>query len=335
MSKVTVIGSGTWGTALAQVCDDNGHEVIIYGNNSNQIDDINNNHKNSFYFGDEISLSPSIIATTDLKAAVKDADIIVVSVPSAALRSVLGQLNEAVEKKAIFINTAKGFDTEKNQRLSFVYKEVLREEILEGFVSLIGPSHAEEVIVRDLTCICAVSENEEASKKIAQTFSNSYFRVYFNNDEVGSEIGVAMKNAIAIASGILEGLGYGDNARAALCTRGLAEIVRFGVAVGGKKETYLGLTGLGDLIVTCYSFHSRNFTAGLQIGKADSVKEFLETNTKTVEGIRTIKVVKEMANEIGVEVPIVEALYRVVYEGATPSEQVGILMDRPIKKEGK
>ena len=335
MSKIAVIGSGTWGTALAQVADDNGHDVIIYGHNPNQVNDINNNHKNSFYFGDEVILSSSLKATTDLKTAIKDADIILISVPSAALRSVLEEINVLLDHPAIFINTAKGFDTEKNQRLSFVFKGVIDHSKLKGFVSLIGPSHAEEVIVRDTTCICAVSLDEKSAKYVAETFSNQYFRVYLNNDEVGSEIGVAMKNAIALASGILEGLGYGDNARAALCTRGLAEIVRFGVSQGGKPETYLGLTGLGDLIVTCYSFHSRNFTAGMQIGKDDSAKHFMETNTKTVEGIRTVKVIFEMALAAGVDVPIIDALYAVIYGGAKPSELVGTLMSRPLKKEGK
>lgn len=335
MSNIAVIGSGTWGTALAQVADDNGHHVIIYGHNPNQVNDINNNHKNSFYFGDDIILSPSITATTDLAYAIKDADIILMAVPSAALRSVLTEINGLLDHPAIFINTAKGFDTEKNQRLSFVFKGVVDPDKLKGFVSLIGPSHAEEVIVRDTTCICAVSLDEEASKFIAKTFSNTYFRVYLNNDEVGSEIGVAMKNAIALASGILEGLGFGDNARAALCTRGLAEIVRFGVSQGGKPETYLGLTGLGDLVVTCYSFHSRNFSAGLQIGKDDGAKHFMETNTKTVEGIRTVKVIFEMALAAGVELPIINALYAVLYGGTKPSELVTTLMSRPLKKEGK
>ena len=335
MSNIAVIGSGTWGTALAQVADDNGHHVIIYGHNPNQVNDINNNHKNSFYFGDDISLSPSITATTDLAYAIKDADIILMAVPSAALRSVLTEINGLLDHPAVFINTAKGFDTEKNQRLSFVFKGVIDPDKLKGFVSLIGPSHADEVIVRDTTCICAVSLDEEASKFIAKTFSNTYFRVYLNNDEVGSEIGVAMKNAIALASGILEGLGFGDNARAALCTRGLAEIVRFGVSQGGKPETYLGLTGLGDLVVTCYSFHSRNFSAGLQIGKDDGAKHFMETNTKTVEGIRTVKVIFEMALAAGVELPIINALYAVLYGGTKPSELVTTLMSRPLKKEGK
>ena len=331
--KVAILGSGTWGTALAQVLADNGQEVVLYGNQITQVDDINNNHRNSFFFGNDIVLPESLKATTNLKEAVHDKDIILISIPTAAYRSVLNDVSKVIEKPVIIINTAKGFDTEKNIRISDLIRECIPEEKRTAIVSLIGPSHAEEVIVRDLTCVCSVSLDIEAATLVAELFSNDYFRVYTNQDEVGSEIGVAMKNAIAIASGILEGLGFGDNARAALCTRGLAEIVRFGKYSGGKAGTYLGLTGLGDLIVTCYSFHSRNFTAGMQIGKDDGVENFFRTNTKTVEGIRTIKVIYQMAKEANIELPIIESLYRIVYEGEKPSKEIKILMNRPIKGE--
>lgn len=333
MKKVAIIGSGTWGTALAQVLADNGNDVLIYGNRQDQIDDINNNHKNSFFFGDEITLPESLKATTNLEEALEGREIILLSIPTAAYRSVLNQIVPLLKEPVVLINTAKGFDTEKDIRLSDLIRECVPLDKRKAIVSLIGPSHAEEVIVRDLTCICSVSLDLNVASEIAEIFSNEYFRVYTNTDEVGSEIGVAMKNAIAIASGILEGLGFGDNARAALCTRGLAEIVRFGKVFGGNAGTYLGLTGLGDLIVTCYSFHSRNFTAGMQIGKENGVENFFRTNTKTVEGIRTIKVVYHIAQEKGIELPIIEALYRIVYEGKKPSEEVTVLMTRPIKAE--
>lgn len=331
--KFAVLGSGTWGSALTQVLTDNGYDAIIYGKDQSQVDDINNNHKNTHYFGENIAFDPKIKATSSLAEAVKDRDVIILSVPTMAFREVLGNLVPLLTKKTIFINTAKGFDTEKDSRLSDLLRELIPEEYRYPIVSLIGPSHAEEVIVRDLTCVCAVSQDLDLAFKIAECFSNSYFRVYPNNDEIGSEIGVAMKNAIAIASGILKGLNYGDNARAALCTRGLAEMVRLGKSFGGKKTTYLGLTGLGDLIVTCYSFHSRNFTAGLKIGQDDSVEPFFETNTKTVEGIRTIKVIYEIAQEKGIELPIIEALYQVVYQKEKPSVVVSNIMNRPIKEE--
>lgn len=331
--KVAVIGSGTWGTALSQVLVDNGHDVVIYGREKSQVEDINNNHKNSQYFGDEIILSEKIIATTSLEECISNSDMILLSIPTSAMRSVLGEVKTILgTEKKIIINTAKGFDTEKNQRISELIKEVLGDN-LESVVSLIGPSHAEEVIVRDLTCIASVSDDEITAKKIAEIFSNQYFRVYFHKDVVGAEIGVAMKNAIALASGILEGLDYGDNARAALCTRGLAEIVKFGLIQGGQLKTYLGLTGLGDLIVTCYSFHSRNFKAGLEIGKQNSADEFLKNNKSTVEGIRTVKVIHEMSTQIGVELPIINSLYNILYKHASPSVEAHELMNRPLKAE--
>ncbi len=333
MSKIAIIGSGTWGTALAQTLNDNGHDVYLFGNKQEQIDDININHKNSFYFGDDIILDSKLKASTSLEEVVKGRDIILLSVPTAAMRSVLNQLVPLLDKKVILINTAKGFDLDKNLRISECIKEVVPEELRYPIVSLIGPSHAEEVIVRDLTCVCAVCEDEDIAMKVAKLFSNEYFRVYTNNDVVGSEIGVAMKNAIAIASGILEGLNYGDNARAALCTRGLAEIVRYGVANGADPKTYLGLAGIGDLVVTCYSFHSRNFSAGLEIGKADSALDFLKNNIKTVEGIRTIKVIYENAKKLNLDLPIIKALYEILYEEKNPSVIIKQLMNRPLKTE--
>lgn len=331
--KINVLGSGSWGTALAEILAENGNDVIIYGNKQEQIDQINKEHKNTFYLDENIVLSSNIHGTTDLSEAVKDVDYLVVSIPTIAIREVLSNVNKYLTKPVVIINTAKGFDPLKKIRLSELTREVIDKDKLKGFVSLIGPSHAEEVIVKDLTCVCAVSLDSELSMQVAEIFSNEYFRVYANNDEIGSEIGVAMKNAIAIASGILEGLNYGANARAALCSRGLAEIVRFGTYFGGRPETFLGLTGVGDLAVTCYSFHSRNFTAGYKIGKADDVTEFLKTNTKTVEGLKTIEVIYNIAKKINLTLPVIEALYDVIYKNIKPSLVVKRLMVRPIKKE--
>ncbi len=331
--KISIIGTGTWGTALAQVLVDNGNEVFMYGNQQSQVDDINNNHKNSFYFGDEITLSPEIKATTCLEDVIGFADIILLSIPTVAMRSVLTNINNLLNRKVIFINTAKGFDLEKKIRLSELIADTIDKEKIEGIVSLIGPSHAEEVIVRDLTCICSVSNNTEIAMKIAEIFSNNYFRVYINDDVIGSELGVAMKNAIAIGSGILEGLGYGANARAALVTRGLAEMVKFGMAFGGRPETYLGLTGVGDLMVTSYSFHSRNFTAGCQIGKDNSVDNFMKNNTKTVEGIKAIEIIYALAKEKNISLPVIDALNDVIFKNCKPSDMATRLMIRPLKKE--
>lgn len=331
--RFSIIGSGTWGTALAQILDDNKHDVLIYGIDKNQIDDININHQNSFYFGKDITLAKSIRATTDLSEAISFSDMFVLVVPTVAMRSVLEQIKELLNKKSTFIIASKGFDPLKGERMSTLVREVIPSSLRNEIVTIAGPGHAEEAILRDLTCVSAISKDEKLAIEIAKLFSNQYFRVYYSSDEVGSEIGVAMKNSIAIASGILEGLGLGDNARAALCTRGLAEITRFGVLNGANMNTYLGLTGLGDLVVTCYSKHSRNFMAGYEIGKANSAVEFLKNNKKTVEGIRTTEVIYKKANELNVELPIISILYSILFLGKKPSEEILKLMSRPLTTE--
>lgn len=329
--KTVVIGSGSWGTGLAQVLCDKGEDVTIYGLDEQEIQDINIHHKNRKYFTD-VELNPKLRATCDIEV-VKDADVIVLSVPSIAIESVCKQISERITKKVIIINTSKGFHPITNDRMSNVIRQAMPKDKLSSVVSLIGPSHAEEVVVRMLTTICAVSQNEEDAKTIQHLFSNDYLRVYRGYDEVGSEIGVAVKNAIALASGMLAGLGYGDNTRAALITRGLAEMIRFGVALGGKQETFMGLTGMGDLIVTCTSEHSRNFQAGYQIGKTKNAKQFLATNTKTVEGIRTAKIVHELAVEHQINMPIVDEIYKVLYEEKDPVQSARDLMLRDLKPE--
>lgn len=329
--KAVVIGSGSWGTGLAQVLCDNKVDVTIYGNCESEINDINENHRNSKYFGG-IQIHPNLKATMDINV-VKGSDIVVLSVPTIAIESVCKQLDEILDKKTIIVNTSKGFHPETFERMSCVIRENISEEHLSSVVSLIGPSHAEEVVIRMLTTICAVSLNEEDAKIVQRTFSNDYLRIYTGTDEIGSEIGVAVKNAIALASGILSGLGYGDNTRAALMTRGLMEMMRFGVAMGGKQETFMGMTGIGDLIVTCTSQHSRNFQAGYEIGKAGTAKIFWETNTKTVEGVRTAKAVHEKAKELGVDMPIVNEIYAVLFENKNARESAKQLMTRDLKPE--
>jgi glycerol-3-phosphate dehydrogenase (NAD(P)+) len=304
---------------------------MIYGVETSQVDDINRNHRNSAYFKD-IIINQKIQATSDLALALSKAKAIVLAVPSVAMESVVKQINALLTRKVMLINVSKGFGSH-NQRMSDVIRGGIDETKRFPLVSLIGPSHAEEVILRHLTVLSATSISRAYARKVAQMFSCDYFRVYIQTDEIGAEIGVAMKNAIAIASGIIEGLGLGDNARAALVTRGLAEMTSFGRHYGGKLKTYLGLTGLGDLIVTCYSFHSRNFKAGLAIGKDDSAASFLATNKTTVEGIRSAKTVYELAKQANIQVPIVTSVYRVLYQGARPSDMVAEMMARPLKEE--
>lgn len=331
--KCCILGSGTWGTALAQVLADNGNDVIIYGISKDEIDDIALRHKNSRYFGEDVLLPVQIRATQNIEEALDGARVIVLAVPTFAVRSLLNQIRPFLKNKPYLVSVAKGFDPDTLMRMSEVIRDVIPENMRREVVSLIGPGHAEEVILRMLTCITATSVDEEAGKFIQSLFANPYFRVYAQTDEIGAEYGVAVKNAIAIASGISQGIGMGDNAKAALATRGLVEMMRFGVLCGGKQSTFIGLTGIGDLMVTCNSVHSRNYQAGYEIGKANSAEEFLRTNTKTVEGIRTAKIVYELAKEKGIEMPIITAVYDVIFRGRKPTEVVNELMTRELKKE--
>lgn len=329
--KVTILGTGSWASGIAQVLADNNKDVTMWGIDQGEIADIRDNHRNSKYF-ENVDLNLNIKATDDISMA-KDSDVIVLSVPTIAIESVCKQVSPYLKEKTIIVNTSKGFHPETNERMSDVIRNSVPAEKLSSVVSLIGPSHAEEVVQRLLTTICAVSVNDEDAKFVQEHFSNEYLRVYTGNDEIGSEIGVAIKNAIAVASGVLAGLGYGDNTRAALITRGLAEMIRFGVAMGGRFETYMGLTGIGDLIVTCTSVHSRNFQAGYEIGKANSSTVYWETNKRTCEGIRTAKVIHKIAKENNITMPIIDEIYAVLYEGKEPVQSAKDLMIRDLKAE--
>ena len=329
--KTVVIGSGSWGTALAQVLVDNKEEVIIYGIEKSEIDDINLNHENSKYF-EGVELNPNLKATDDI-TVVKDADIVLLAVPTFAIEGICLQIDPYLKNNIIVVNVSKGFHPETSERMSEVIRRCISKEHLSSVVSLIGPSHAEEVVIRLLTTIDAVSLKEEDAQVIQRTFSNNYLRIYTGDDEIGSELGVAIKNVMAIASGILSGLGYQDNTRAALITRGLQEMIRYGVFFGGKQQTFMGLTGIGDLIVTCTSIHSRNFEAGYQIGKENDVTNFLKYNKKTVEGVRTAKIVHKVAKENNIDMPICEEVYQILFEGKEPKTCANDLMLRELKKE--
>ncbi len=329
--KISVLGSGSWGCALAQILVRNGHDVVVWGIDETEVNDINQNHQNSRYFKD-VKLDERLKATTDM-SLIAGSEALLLAVPSMAIDSVMENAEKYCTEPFYVINVAKGFHPVTHERMSEVIKKAVSKDKLKDVVSLIGPSHAEEVVIGLMTCVNAVCENDASAKVIQETFSNDAFRVYRNTDVIGAEIGVALKNVMAIASGILTGLGQGDNARAALMTRGLAEIARYGVAMGGKAETYLGLDGVGDLIVTCTSYHSRNFTAGLEIGKANSAEEFLKNNKRTVEGVRCAKVVYEEALKHGISMPITDQVYKVLFEGKKPSDALSELMSRELKAE--
>lgn len=329
--KITVMGSGSWGTALGNVLAKNGHDVLIFGINPNEIDDINNNHKNEKFFKD-VTLNPQLKASTDLNDGL-DADVFLLAVPSIAIESICQQLNEVLDHPVYIINVAKGFHPVSHKYLMDVIEETIDPNLLKAVVSLIGPSHAEEVVIGQLTLVNAVSKDLDAAEVVQELFSNDTFRVYTNDDVVGAQIGVAVKNIIALASGVTSGLGYGDNTRAALITRGLAEMSRYGMYFGGRLDTFLGLCGVGDLVVTATSEHSRNFQAGYQVAKSGNADDFNQNNKKTVEGVVAAKIVYEEALKHNIEMPITEQVYKVFYENKNPETAINELMTRELKHE--
>ena len=331
MLKTVVIGSGSWGTALAQVLVDNAREVVLWGKNPKEIDDINLRHQNTRFFPD-VTLHESLKATCDLNV-VRDADLLVLSVPTIAVEELCIKIGALVEKPVIVVNTSKGFHPQTNERMSNVIRRFMPKDKLKSVVSLIGPSHAEEVVLRMLTTICAVSLCEEDACAVQELFSNEYLRVYRGDDEVGSEIGVALKNAIAVASGVLSGVGYGDNTKAALITRGIAEISRLGTKMGARAETFYGLSGIGDLIVTCASVHSRNRKAGYLIGQGRTMEEAMEEVKMVVEGVYSARAAKSLAEKYQVEMPIIEEVNKVLFEDKPAADAVRDLMLRDKKVE--
>ncbi|UJF15488.1 NAD(P)H-dependent glycerol-3-phosphate dehydrogenase [Jeotgalibaca sp. MA1X17-3] len=331
---VTVLGAGSWGTALSMVLDENGHEVRLWGNNPEQIKEINEEHTNQHYLQD-IGLSGNIKGYTDLGEAVDGATFIVFVIPTKAIRSVASQVATHLDgkRKPYLVHASKGLEQNTHKRISVIIEEEVPETLHNGLVVLSGPSHAEEVARKDITTITAASEKMEAAEAVQKVFMNQYFRVYTNQDVIGVELGAALKNIIAVGAGALKGLGYGDNAKAALMTRGLAEISRLGVAFGADPLTFIGLSGVGDLIVTATSEHSRNWRAGYQIGKKVPLAEVLANMGMVVEGVETTKAAYELAKEKGIEMPITKAIYQVLYEGAEVDTVIKDIMLRDRKAE--
>ncbi len=314
MKKITVLGSGAWGSAISQVLADNNQEVVIWGIDSKQINDINNNHKNEEFFKG-VELNAKIRATKDLEIALKNTDIIVIAIPSPFIKQVIKQVIPFLKKPTYFVNVSKGFEKSSKQLMIPFLRSIIPAEKNRAIISLLGPTHAEEAILRNFTAIVATSYDPKAAKVIQDLFSNQYFRVYVQTDYLGAELGAAIKNPIAIMSGILNGYGYGINSIAALLTRGLAEMVRIGVALGADAKTFMGLTGIGDLIVTGTSTLSRNFSFGTILGKSKNVASVMAENNKTVEGVFACKIIKEKLLELNFEIqtPIIDALYNILY----------------------
>lgn len=333
MNKVAVIGAGSWGTALAMVLADNGHDVRIWARRKEQIAEINHSHTNSKYLPD-ITLPSTIKGYDSLDAAVKDVDIILLVVPTKAIRESVRELVKTLTNQVTIIHASKGIEPGSHKRISeIIEEEFQKSDLLHHVVVLSGPSHAEEVSQRQPTTVTVSSKSEQASELAQDLFFNQAFRVYTNPDMIGVEIGGALKNIIALVCGLTEGLGLGDNTKAAIMTRGLAEIARIGMKLGANPMTFAGLSGLGDLIVTCTSVHSRNYRAGRLLGQGKSVEEVLDTMGMVVEGIRTTKATYELAKQLNVEMPITNSLYQVLFNNQSPKEATDALMGRVKKHE--
>lgn len=324
MEKICVLGAGSWGSALALVLAKKGYEVSMWTLNEEQAKKINKTKENIDYLPG-VLFPNNITVTTNIEESVKNSKIIVLAVPSQAIRSVSASIRPFVNKEQILVDVAKGLEKGTGLRLSEVCKEELPKN---PYVTLSGPSHAEEVAKDIPTTVVVASENLAIAQIVQDIFMSPKFRVYTNPDIVGVELGGALKNIIAFGAGVCDGLGLGDNAKAALMTRGIREIGRLGLAMGANPSTFAGLSGIGDLIVTCTSMHSRNRRAGILIGQGKTLDETLKEVKMVVEGITATEVAYKVAKELNIDMPITNAIYSVLHEGASAKEVVIELMMR-------
>lgn len=328
MSKITFLGGGSFGTALATLLAKKGNRVSIWDRDASVVKDINENRKNSRYMK-ELVIPENITAHLNMEEALAEADYVIVSVPSHVVRSLCEKAKAFIPKKAIIISIAKGIEEGSLKRIS----EIIEEELGNPVVILSGPSHAEEVAIEIPTTVVVSSRDMKYAEIAQDLFMTPNFRVYTNEDLIGVEIGGAVKNIIALAAGVSDGLGYGDNTKAALMTRGMSEIIRIGIKMGGNHETFSGLTGMGDLIVTCTSMHSRNRRAGILIGKGKTMEEAVEEIGMVVEGIKACKAFYQLKEREGVSMPITDVLYNVLFNNMNPINGVADLMLRDKKSE--
>ena len=329
MAKISVLGAGSWGTALAILLHDNGHEVILWSALKDEVSMLSEKREHESKLPG-VKIPEEIAITDDLETTLKDRDLIVLAVPSPFTRSTARSMKNLVRKGQIIVNVAKGIEENTLMTLS----EIIEEEIPQANVAVLsGPSHAEEVGRKMPTTCVAGARTKETAEYIQGLFMSPVFRVYTSPDILGIELGGALKNVIALAAGTADGLGCGDNTKAALITRGIAEIKRLGVAMGAHAETLTGLSGIGDLIVTCASVHSRNRKAGYLIGKGYTMQEAMDEVKMVVEGVYSAKAALALSRKYHVEMPIVEEVNQVLFEGKSPKDALGELMMRVRKEE--
>ncbi len=329
IKRVAVIGAGSWGTAIATALAVNGHEVRLWGRNADMMSEMQDSRENSKYLPD-VKLAENITCLSDAEAALKGAEIAVYVVPAQSFRDTFEKTNSYISEDAIVVNCSKGIEQGTLKRISEIAAEI-RPDL--RFAVLSGPSHAEEVGKRLPTTLVSASTDVQTAQIVQDAFMSEFMRVYTNDDVIGVEIGGALKNIIALAAGISDGMGYGDNAKAALMTRAMTEISRLGVSLGAEKLTFMGLAGIGDLIVTCTSMHSRNRRCGIMIGEGLAPEEAVEKVGMVVEGMYTTEAAYEMSRRYDIEMPITEQLYHVIKGEVSGPDAVRNLMLRQRKHE--
>lgn len=327
--KICILGAGSWGTALAFHLYNNGHQVHLWSIDPEQVDELAMKRTNHLI--PDVVLAKEIIVTHSIEKALQSAEGVVIAVPSNAIRSTAASASPYWPRNGWAVCVSKGLEPQTHLRLS----EVLSQALPAGtpIAVLSGPSHAEEVARKLPTTVVAASKDNSLAQKVQDIFHSEYFRVYTSTDLLGVELGGSLKNVIAIAAGILDGLGLGDNTKAALMTRGLYEMTRLGVALGAEAKTFAGLAGMGDLTVTCISRHSRNRLLGEKIGRGKTLEQALGEMTMVAEGINTAKAALDLAETVGVEIPITQEVYNVLFKGKTAPEAVKSLLARVAKPE--
>lgn len=333
VKRISIIGAGSWGTALAVVAARSGQEVKLWSRNEKVIDSINREHVNSVYLAGT-TLPPGVRATANITAVMEGAEIVMLAAPSHATRDLLTVIVPSLNSDMIVVSATKGIEIATGKRISQVVSDVVPEHVRPRFVCLSGPSFAKEVAERHPTAVVAASQDSVAARLVQSELSFDNLRIYTNNDVVGTEVGGSVKNVMAIAAGMLTGLGFGSNSVAALITRGLAEMTRFGLSQGARLETLVGLAGLGDLVLTCTGSLSRNRFVGHELGRGRSLEEISAGMYEIAEGVKTTLAVKRLADRVGVEMPITNEVHAVLYEQKSARDATNELMTRPLKDEG-
>ncbi len=328
--KIGVIGAGGWGTTFAEMLGKKGFEITLWSHSERTLRSIKEWKENIFYLkGVKITHIDEI--TNSLEEAVCEKDLIVLAVPAQKLRSVIE--NVSPKNSPLVINLAKGIENKTNKRMSVIIKEIWKTVNAENITSLSGPNFAIEIAKEMPAATVIAGKSESILKELQKIVSTNYFRVYYTTDIVGVELGGSLKNVLAIGSGISDGLGFGDSSKSSLIVRGVTELIRFGELFGGQKETFYGLSGMGDLIATSFSHNSRNRWAGEEIGKGRTKEEIEELTTKVVEGLYTVKSVYEIKEKEKIYMPITDAIYKIIYKNKNPKKMLKLLMERPMKKE--